>query len=152
MGIILVVLLVYIFRLFQLQVLDSSYRRSADKNALRQITEHPARGLIYDKNDSLLVYNDAAYDLMVVPNELRAFDTTELCNLLEITKEELMKRIEKACKWSVMIPSLISQQMSKEDYGYLQEKLHKFPGFFVQNRTLRHYPHPNSGSYSGVCW
>lgn len=142
MGIMVMVLLVYLFRLFQLQVVDSSYRRSADRNALRQITEHPARGLIYDRNDSLLVYNDAAYDLMVVPKELRTFDTLELCNLLEISKEELMKRIEKAYKWSTMIPSLIAQQMSKEDYGYLQEKLHKFPGFFVQNRTLRHYPHP----------
>lgn len=142
MGIIIAALLVYVFRLFQLQVLDESYRQSADKNALRQITEHPARGLIYDRNDSLLVYNDAAYDLMVVPNELRAFDTLELCNLLEITKEELIKRIDKARKWSGMIPSLIAQQMSKEDYGFLQEKLHKYPGFFVQNRTLRHYPHP----------
>jgi penicillin-binding protein 2 len=142
MGIIVLVLLIYIIRLFQLQVLDPSYRRSADKNALRQITEHPARGLIYDRNDSLMVYNDAAYDLMVVPNELRAFDTLELCNLLEISKEELLKRIDKAIKWSRMIPSLIAQQMSKEDYGYLQEKLHRFPGFFVQNRTLRHYPHP----------
>jgi penicillin-binding protein 2 len=142
MGIIFVVLAIYVIRLFQLQVLDPSYRRSADKNALRQITEHPARGLIYDRNDSLLVYNDAAYDLMVVPNELRTFDTLELCNLLEISKEELLKRIDKAFKWSRMIPSLIAQQMSKEDYGYLQEKLHRFPGFFVQNRTLRHYPHP----------
>lgn len=142
MGIIIAALLVYVFRLFQLQVLDQSYRQSADKNALRQITEHPARGLIYDRNDSLMVYNDAAYDLMVVPNELRAFDTLELCNLLEITKEELIKRIDKARKWSGMIPSLIAQQMSKEDYGFLQEKLHKYPGFFVQNRTLRHYPHP----------
>ena len=119
MGIMVMVLLVYLFRLFQLQVVDSSYRRSADRNALRQITEHPARGLIYDRNDSLLVYNDAAYDLMVVPKELRTFDTLELCTLLEISKEELMKRIEKAYKWSTMIPSLIAQQMSKEDYGYL---------------------------------
>jgi penicillin-binding protein 2 len=142
MGIIIAVLLVFVIRLFHLQVIDKSYRQSAENNALRQLTEHPARGLIYDRNDSLLVYNDAAYDLMVVPNELRAFDTLELCNLLEITKEELLKRIDKAMKWSGMIPSLIAQQMSKEDYGYLQEKLHRFPGFFVQNRTLRHYPHP----------
>ena len=127
MGIIIAVLLVFVIRLFHLQVIDKSYRQSAENNALRQLTEHPARGLIYDRNDSLLVYNDAAYDLMVVPNELRAFDTLELCNLLEITKEELLKRIDKAMKWSGMIPSLIAQQMSKEDYGYLQEKLHRFP-------------------------
>lgn len=94
-----------------------------------------------------MVYNDAAYDLMVVPNELRAFDTLELCNLLEISKEELLKRIDKAIKWSRMIPSLIAQQMSKEDYGYLQEKLHRFPGFFVQNRTLRFLSSSHSCPY-----
>lgn len=141
-GIVLVTFIVLAFRLFYLQVIDDSFRQSADRNALRKIIEHPARGLIYDRNDSLLVYNDAAYDLMVVPNELRAFDTLELCRVLNIDKKELMKRIEKAMRWSKMLPSLVAQQMSKEDYGYLQEKLHRFPGFFVQNRTLRHYPHP----------
>ena len=141
-GIVFVTFIVLGFRLFYLQVIDNSFRQSADRNALRKIIEHPARGLIYDRNDSLLVYNDAAYDLMVVPNELRTFDTVELCRVLNIEKKELVKRIEKAMQWSKMLPSLVAQQMSKEDYGYLQEKLHRFPGFFVQNRTLRHYPHP----------
>jgi len=140
--IIIGVTLVYLIRLFQLQVLDSSYKVSAEKNALRRITEHPARGLIYDRNDFLLVYNDAAYDLMVVPNEMRDFDTADMCRILDINKEELVKRIEKARKHSKMLPSLVAQQMSKSDYGYLQEKLYRFPGFFVQNRTLRHYPKP----------
>ena len=134
--------LVYLMQLFHLQVLDPSYKESAEKNALRRIIEHPARGLIYDRNDSLLVYNDAAYDLMVVPNEMREFDTADLCRILDFTKEDLMKRIEKARNYSKMIPSLVAQQMSKSDYGYMQEKMYKFPGFFVQNRTLRHYPKP----------
>jgi len=140
--IILGVTLVYLVRLFHLQVLDSSYNESAENNALRRIIEHPARGLIYDRNDSLLVYNDAAYDLMIVPNEMREFDTADLCRILDISKEELMRRIERARKFSKMHPTLVAQQMSKSDYGYLQEKLYKFPGFFVQNRTLRHYPKP----------
>jgi penicillin-binding protein 2 len=138
--IIISVAFVYLLRLFQLQVLDSSYKESAEKNALRRITEHPARGLVYDRNDSLLVYNDAAYDLMVIPKEMREFDTVDLCRILNINKEELMRRIEKARKHSVMLPNLVAQQMSKANYGYLQEKMYKFPGFFVQNRTLRHYP------------
>jgi len=140
--IIFVVAFVYLLRLFQLQVLDSSYKESAEKNALRRITEHPARGLVYDRNDSLLVYNDAAYDLMVVPKEMSKFDTIDLCRILDISKEELIRRIEKARKHSVMLPSLIAQQMSKYNYGYLQEKMYDLPGFFVQNRTLRHYPKP----------
>ncbi|MCL1849917.1 MAG: penicillin-binding protein 2 [Bacteroidetes bacterium] len=140
--IIIGVAIVFLLQLFKIQVLDSSYKKRADDNALREITDHPARGLVYDRNDSLLVYNDAAYDLMVVPCEVRAFDTTDLCLILDISKEELMKRIEKARAYSKLKPSLVAQQMSKANYGYLQEKMYKFPGFFVQNRTLRHYPKP----------
>ncbi len=137
-----ILVLIYLIRLFHLQVIDDSYKVYAERNALRQITEHPERGLIYDRNDSLLVYNEAAYDLMIVPNELRQFDTTDLCRILDIPKEILLERISKAEKYSKLIPSIFEQQMSKEDYGYVQEKLHKFPGFFVQNRTLRSYPFP----------
>lgn len=134
--------LVYLVRIFSIQVLNKTYKDKAEQNAMRYITEHPARGLIYDRNDSLLVYNDAAYDLMVVPNELREFDTAELCRVLDLTKEQVKKKIDKATKYSKILPSLFEQQISKEDYGYLQEKMYEFPGFFVQNRTLRSYPNP----------
>lgn len=136
------VAVVYLCRLFYLQVIDDSYKFYADQNALRHITIPPPRGLIYDRNDSLLVYNEAAYDLMVVPKELREFDTNDLCRILDIEKSELIRRIEKAANYSPMIPSVIEQQMAKAEYGYLQEKLYRFPGFFVQNRTLRYYPTP----------
>lgn len=137
-----ILMLVYTIRLFDLQVLDKSYQRKANENAIREKTIHPARGFIYDRNDSLLVYNDAAYDLMVVPKELRPFDTMELCRVLGLEIEEVRKKIEKAAKYSGSVPSLFKQQISKEDYGYLQEKMSEFPGFFVQERTLRTYPHP----------
>jgi penicillin-binding protein 2 len=135
-------LAIYTVSLFKLQVLDKSYKRKANENAIREKTIHPARGFIYDRNDSLLVYNDAAYDLMVVPNELRPFDTMELCRVLGLEIEEVRKKIEKAAKYSGSVPSLFKQQISKEDYGYLQEKMSEFPGFFVQERTLRTYPQP----------
>lgn len=141
-GLMLLIVLIYIIRIFYLQVVDDYYKKSADENALRYITEHPARGLIYDRNDSLLVYNEPVYDLMIVPKELRAFDTMDLCRILDIDRETLLKRIEKARIYSPLIPSTFDQQMSKEDFGYLQEKLYKFPGFFVQSRTLRYYPEP----------
>ncbi|MDL2296916.1 penicillin-binding protein 2 [Bacteroidales bacterium OttesenSCG-928-B11] len=141
-GIMLVFAVIYIVRLFSLQVTDDFYKRSADENALRYITEHPVRGLIYDRNDSLLVYNEPVYDLMVVPHELREFDTADMCRLLEIDKETLLKRIERARSYSPRLPSTFEQQMSKEDFAYLQEKLYQFPGFFVQSRTLRYYPEP----------
>ena len=132
----------YTIHLFRLQVLNKSYKTKADENAIREITIHPARGFIYDRNDSLLVYNDAAYDLMVVPKELRNFDTAELCRVLDLDIEEVRKKIDKAKKYSGSVPSLFKQQISKEDYGYLQEKMSEFPGFFVQSRTLRSYPQP----------
>lgn len=134
--------LIYLISLFNIQVIKKSYKEKANRNALRYLTEHPARGLIYDRNDSLLVYNDAAYDLMVVPNELREFDTAELCRVLDITKDMVISRIEKAKRYSMIVPSLFEQQISKEDYGFLQEKMYEFAGFFVQERTLRHYPNP----------
>ena len=137
-----ILLALYTIDLFSIQVLNKSYKRKANENAIREITIHPARGFIYDRNDSLLVYNDAAYDLMVVPKELREFDTLELCRVLGLEIEDVRKKIEKAAKYSGSVPSLFKQQISKEDYGYLQEKMSEFPGFFVQNRTLRSYPQP----------
>ena len=142
LGVLGILMAIYTIRLFDLQVLDKSYQRKANENAIREKTIHPARGFIYDRNDSLLVYNDAAYDLMVVPKELRPFDTLELCRVLGLEIEEVRKKIEKASKYSGSVPSLFKQQISKEDYGYLQEKMSEFPGFFVQERTLRTYPQP----------
>ena len=137
-----ILLAAYTVHLFRLQVLNKSYKTKADENAIREITIHPARGFIYDRHDSLLVYNDAAYDLMVVPKELRGFDTAELCRVLDLDIVDVRKKIEKAKKYSGSVPSLFKQQISKEDYGYLQEKMSEFPGFFVQSRTLRSYPQP----------
>lgn len=133
---------IYLIRLFSMQVVDRKYKDLARNNAIREVVQQPPRGLIYDRNDSLLVYNEAAYDLMVVPGKVKAFDTTDLCNILEITKEELIQRLEKARKYSKLLPYIFAQQIGKEDYGYLQEKLYKFPGFYVQPRTLRAYPEP----------
>lgn len=114
--------LVYMIRLFSLQVLNKTYKDKAEKNALRYITEHPARGLIYDRNDSLLVYNDAAYDLMVVPNELRRFDTAELCRVLDITKDVVEKRIAKATKYSKILPSLFEQQIQRRTMDIFRKR------------------------------
>ena len=141
-GAMLLIVLIYVIRLFYLQVIDKSYQKSAERNAMRYLTDLPARGLIYDRYDSLLVYNEPSYDLMVVPKEMQTFDTADLCRTLNISKEDLLKHIARAFNYSTMLPSLIYAQISKEDYGYLQERLFKFPGFYIQNRTLRKYPQP----------
>jgi penicillin-binding protein 2 len=133
---------VYLVRLFSMQMMDQKYKDLARNNAIREVVQQPPRGLSYDRNVSLLVYNEAAYDLMVIPRNVRDFDTADLCNILEITKEDLIQRLEKARKYSQLLPNIFAQQIGKEDYGYLQEKLYKFPGFYVQPRTLRAYPEP----------
>ncbi|WP_163718390.1 penicillin-binding protein 2 [Mangrovibacterium lignilyticum] len=134
--------IVFIIRLFTIQVIDSSYKQYATKNVLRKVINYPARGLIYDRNGELLVYNKAAYDLLVTPREVSTFDTTQLCSILKIEQADLMAELKKAKKYSRYKPSVIVKQLSTEMYAMLQEKLYKYPGFFVQTRTLREYAHP----------
>lgn len=139
-AIFVVIVLIFIIRLFTLQVLDSSYKQYATQNVLRRVINYPARGLIYDRNGKLLVYNKAAYDLLVTPREMTSFDTTQFCEILKIEKAELIDGLNKAKKYSRYKPSVVIKQLSPEGYAVLQEKLFKFPGFFVQSRTLREYP------------
>jgi len=139
-GIFAVILIIFIVRLFDLQVLDQSYKLSASNNVLRYITQYPSRGLIYDRNGKLLVYNEAAYDLMVIPNQLEAFDTTELGNMLGLTSDQIFQRLDKAKKYSMYKSSVFEKQISARTYAPLQEELYKFKGFFVQTRMLRKYP------------
>ena len=139
-AIFIVVGIIYIIRLAHLQIIDDSYTRLANRNALRHITQYPSRGLIYDRNGKLLVYNEAVYDLMVIPRQVKDIDTTEFCSLLKISKDEFIKKMEKAKKYSSYSPSTFEKQISKEDFAPLQEKLYKFEGFYAQSRTLRFYP------------
>lgn len=134
--------LLFVLRLFYIQIIDKSYMLSANNNVLRHITQFPARGLIYDRNGKLMVYNEATYDLMVVPNQMKVFDTTEICKLIGIDIITFRERLKKIKEYSKYRPSVFEKQISKEDYGYLEEKLYKYPGFYVQPRTLRKYSNP----------
>ncbi|MDA3892508.1 MAG: penicillin-binding protein 2 [Salinivirgaceae bacterium] len=139
-GIFSLLILVYMSRLFFLQVIDQSSKLSASNNVLRYVTQFPSRGLIYDRNGTLLVYNEAAYDLMVIPNQVESFDTTQLCQLLRLTKEQVESRLQKAKSYSRYKPSVFENQLLAKTYAPLQEKLYMFKGFFTQTRTLRRYP------------
>jgi len=136
----LVIGFIYLVRLFYIQVIDRSYTVSANNNVLRYVTQFPARGLIYDRNGKLLVYNEAVYDLMVIPRQIKDVDTAEICRLLDITVDGFKERMKKARDYSPMLASAFEKQISKETYGYFEEKLYRFRGFFVQPRTLRKYP------------
>ncbi len=139
-SIFIVIAFIFIVRLFTLQVIDSSYKHYATRNVLRRIINYPARGLIYDRNGKLLVHNKAAYDLLVIPREVAPFDTLQLCGLLHMEKKDLTKAMKEAKDYSPYKESVLVKQLSPEVYAVLQEKLFKYPGFFVQPRTLREYP------------
>jgi len=136
------VALVFIGKLLRLQVLDSTYKQYATNNVLREVVQYPARGLIYDRNGKLMVYNKTAYDLLITPREVKQFDTTLFCSLLDITRLELEEGIRKAKAYSWYKPSILVKQISPENYAILQEQLYKFEGFHSQTRTLREYTEP----------
>ena len=120
----IVVSIIFLIRLFFLQVIDNDYKVSAENNVIRKVTQYPGRGLIYDRNNKLLVYNEACYDLMVVPRQVKNIDTSFLCSLLKIDTAEYNQRLEKAKEHSYRKPSIFLEQISKEDYGFLEEQLY----------------------------
>jgi len=148
-AIAVVLAVVFLIRLFYIQVLDNSYRLSADNNVLRYVTQFPARGLIEDRNGQLLVYNEAAYDLMVIPRQAKNTDTLVMCEILGISKADFILKMEKAKAHSTRKASIFEKQLSVETYAELQEKMHRFDGFFVQVRTLRKYPRPIAAHVMG---
>ncbi|MBQ8058668.1 MAG: penicillin-binding protein 2 [Prevotella sp.] len=145
-GAAIIIVIVYIIRLFTLQIMSEDYQKSADTNAFLKQTEYPARGAIFDRNGKLLVYNQPSYDIMVVMNEAREhLDTLELCEALGITREYFDKRMadikdrNKNPGYSSYTQQTFITQLDEQDFAVFREKLFRFPGFYVQRRTLRQY-------------
>ena len=148
-GIFILIALTFIIRLFYLQIIDNSYKLSADNIVLRKVREYPPRGLIYDRNGRLMVFNEAAYDLMIIPRQMKDIDTALICEITEIDKETFIKKIKRAKRYSYYKPSTFLKQISKKDIGKIQEKLYQIPGLYIQTRTLRQYPLPIAGHLLG---
>lgn len=140
-AIIVMIGMIFLARMFYIQIIKEEYALSADDNVIRKKTIYPARGIIYDRNERLLVANDAAYDLMVIPRQVKDLDTTRFCSLLKMTKEEFIGRISKVSNYSRYKSSLFLGQIPKQEFAYIQETLYEFSGFYVQERTLRRYPY-----------
>lgn len=144
-GFITIVALIYGWKLYDLQLNDKSYKESADTNAFLKKTLYPSRGLIKDRNGDLIVFNQPAYDVMLVPRDMTSFDTLDFCRTLNITPEQLRKRFEDMKDrrlnpgYSSYTPQVLLTHLSAEDYGRLQEKLYRYPGLYIQNRILRQY-------------
>lgn len=140
---------IFALRLFSVQVLNDEYKLDSDQNVLREIIQYPARGLVYDRNGELLVYNEAAYDLMVIPKQVKKIDTLAFCELLEIDTAEYREKFTKARDYSSYKPSSFVKEISSISYANIQEQLFKYPGFFVQTRTLRKYPRNSAAHILG---
>lgn len=155
-GVAIVIIVIYLIRLFTLQILSDDYKKNADSNAFLKKVEFPARGVIRDRNNELLVYNQHAYDIMVVMNEASGrLDTMEFCNAIGITKDEFIKRMDdikdrsKNPGYSRFTQQLFISQLSESDFSIFQEKMYRFPGFYVQRRSLRQYVYPYAAHVLG---
>ena len=140
------IVIVYIIRLFMLQITSDDYKKSADSNAFLKKIEYPSRGNITDRNGKLMVYNQPSYDIMVVMNEARnRLDTLEFCRALGITQEEFNRRMDvmkdrnRNPGYSRFTQQLFMSQLSDKDFSVFQEKMFRFPGFYVQKRSVRQY-------------
>lgn len=141
---------IYIGKLFYLQVIShSSEKNTLTGSTVKRVFDYPERGYIYDRNGELLVANKQSYNLMIVPREVKPLDTLEFCDLLDIDKDYFIKRFLKAKKWSRRLPSVFLAHLSKEDYAYLQEKMHKYKGFYIERKLLRNYPNNSAANVLG---
>ena len=151
-GAVIVVVLVFLIRLLALQIMSDDYKKNADSNALLKKIQYPSRGNIYDRNDNLLVFNQAAYDITVVMKEIASLDSLDLCETLGITPEFLRERFKEIKDrrrnpgYSPYTNQVFLTQLSAKECGVFQEKLFKFPGFYIQRRTIRQYGY-NAGAH-----
>jgi penicillin-binding protein 2 len=150
------IVIVYIIRLFTLQLMSDDYKKNADSNAFLKKIAYPSRGVIKDRNGKLLVYNQPSYDIMVVMNEAKNhLDTLEFCEALGITREEFDERMEaikdrsKNPGYSRFTEQMFRSQLSDHDFSVLQEKMYRFPGFYVQKRSIRQYEYPYAAHVLG---
>ena len=149
------VIVVYILRLFTIQIIETKYKTGADSNAFLKKTQFPPRGLIYDRKHTLLVYNKPAYDIALIMREVRDLDTLSFCKALNIDKQYFINRIEeikdhrKNPGYSSYTPQLFMSQLGIEDIATIQQSMYKYPGFYIQNRTLREYAFPYAAHVLG---
>lgn len=155
-GVAIAIVVIYIVRLFTLQIMSDDYKKNADSNAFLKKVEFPSRGIIYDRNGKTLVFNQPSYDIMVIVNEQRSrLDTTELCKALNITREYFIKRMSdiqdrsKNPGYSSYTQQLFMSQLSDQEFSVFQEKAYKFPGFYIQRRSIRQYEYPNAALLLG---
>lgn len=140
---------IYLGRLLYMQVFEDAYKLKSELNAVKKVHDYPDRGYIYDRNGKLLVSNQVAYDVMVIPREVKQLDTIALADLLKLEKKEIRERLTKARDYSWYRASVMLPQLTQEEYAPIQEKLRRFQGFYIQRRALRDYQVNHSANILG---
>ena len=146
---VVVVGLTFVGRLFYLQIYDTTYAQLSDNNAIRTVFDYPQRGYIFDRNGVLLVANQPSFDVMVVPKNMKPLDTIEFCRLLNLSKKDFIKAINRAKRYSPNLPSVVAAQLTKSEFAGLSEKMYKYRGFYIQKRSLRDYQVNHSANVLG---
>ena len=140
---------ILLIKLFAIQVLDDSFLKRAESNAIQRIVDHPYRGLVYDRSGKLMVFNNPIFDLMVVPREFHLKDTAKFCELFRISKEQLIEGYNSAKSYSKVKPSPLIKQLSNTDFARIQDFLVDYPGLFILTRSVRSYPSPTAAHALG---
>ncbi len=141
-AVIVLIAVIYLIKLFSIQVVDERYALAATDNVVQRVVEYPYRGLIYDRNGKLMVYNTPEFDLTVVPNDVQDLDTTLFCKIFNITSEEFIEKMAAAKAYSWRKPSIFIRQLSNVDLAKSEDYLVDFKGFNIQSRTTRAYTEP----------
>ena len=149
-GFVVVLVCIYIVRLFMLQIMDDSYKDKSDGNAYVHKIIYPSRGLIFDRKGKLIVFNQPSYDVTVILKDVQPFDTVDFCNTLQITRQEFDERMEKVKETKRFYSEQVFlAHINQEDYGRIQEKLYRFPGFSLVQRIMRDYTQPVGAGFLG---
>ena len=142
-------ILALLLRLINIQIIDNSYKLSANNNVVKAITLYPERGYIYDRNGTLLVSNQRAFDIMVIPRQVKKMDTLTFCRLINIEKDYFDNQLKKATRYSINRASIFIKEVSKQTASKIQEQLYQFSGFYLQERTMREYPEKSAAHLLG---
>lgn len=142
-------ILILLLRLVNIQIIDSSYKLSANNNVIKAVKLYPERGYIYDRNGTLLVSNQRAFDLMVIPRQVKKMDTLTFCRIIDIEKDYFDNQLKKATRYSRNRSSIFIKEVSKQTASKIQEQLYQFSGFYLQERTMREYPEKSAAHLLG---
>lgn len=148
-AVIAAIFVVFIVRLFYLQVIDDTYKQIADDRGIRKEQVDPDRGQIFDRNGKLIVYNEPSYKLMVVPSQVKDIDTIRFCEIIGVDKEYFEKKMKEAKNFSRVRESVFLSQISAEDFGRIEEYLYEFKGFYTAITPVRRYAYPAAAHLLG---